>query len=279
MPTIQESIIFASKRIDRFEAKLLLAHCLGVGRTYLITHDRDELPPSVWEKYKNGVQQRSEGMPIPYICGSQEFFGRPFKVTPDVLIPRPDTETLVEFILNSCAPEHSASLLDLGTGSGCIAVTLALEKTNFKVSATDVCERALNVARQNAHQLKASVNFYLGSWFDAIPTGKMFDIIVSNPPYIHQDDEHLKNLTYEPIGALTDGFNGLTHIEHIISQAPYFLTSNGLLAFEHGWDQGEAVRAIFEKNGCWEKIQTIKDLGNNDRVTAAYLSPTYSNCH
>lgn len=271
MPTIQESIIFASKRIDRFEAKLLLAHCLGVGRTYLITHDRDELPPSVWEKYKNGVQQRSEGMPIPYICGSQEFFGRPFKVTPDVLIPRPDTETLVEFILNSCAPEHSASLLDLGTGSGCIAITLALENPLFKVSASDLSANALAIAAQNAKLLNANVHFYLGDWFQAIPKDLSFDIIVSNPPYIRHDDEHLKNLTFEPIGALTDNFDGLRNLEHLILHAPTFLNEKGRLVLEHGWDQGLAVQKLFEKQGCWESIQTLKDLGGNDRITSASL--------
>ena len=271
MPTIRQAVEQAAKRIDRFEAKLLLAHCLGVGRTYLITHDRDELETSVWQRYQDCVRQRAENVPVPYICGQQEFFGRPFKVTPDVLIPRPDTESLIEIVLSAYPKDKSFTLLDMGTGSGCIAVTLAIENPLFKVCATDVSEKALGIASQNARNLKADVNFYLGSWFEAIPQGHIFDIIVSNPPYIHRDDEHLKNLTYEPILALTDGFDGLKCIEHLISHAPSFLNSNGRLVLEHGWDQGAAVRKIFEDQDCWNAIQTLKDLGGNDRVTTACL--------
>lgn len=271
MPTIRQAVEQASELIDRFEAKLLLAHCLGVGRTYLITHDRDELKESDWQTYQNCVQQRADGVPVPYICGKQEFFGRPFKVTPDVLIPRPDTETLIEFVLDNYPKERPYSVLDMGTGSGCIAITLALENPLFKVTATDVSAQALNIASQNAKALNARIDFYLGSWFEAIPRNHTFDIIVSNPPYIHRDDEHLKNLTYEPISALTDGFDGLKCIEHIILNAPAFLNTNGRVVLEHGWDQGAAVRKIFEDQGCWNAIQTLKDLGGNDRITTALL--------
>ena len=266
MPTVSEAWQNASKLIDRFEAKLLLASCLGVTRTYLITHDKDALAESVFNHYKKCVQERAKGVPVPYILGKQEFYGRPFKVTPAVLIPRPDTETIVEFVLGQCPIDSELSVLDLGTGSGCIAITLALENSNLNVNATDVSPAALEIAETNAKNLGADIHFYCGSWFEAIPASLRYDIIVSNPPYIHREDEHLKNLGYEPIGALTDGFDGLTHIDHIIKNAPSFLKKNGLLAFEHGWDQGESVRTLFRKHSLWKDIQTIQDLGGNDRV-------------
>lgn len=272
MPTVSEAWQNASKLIDRFEAKLLLASCLGVNRTYLITHDKDALTESVLNHYKKCVQERAKGVPVPYILGKQEFYGRPFKVTPAVLIPRPDTETIVEFVLAQCPIDSELSVLDMGTGSGCIAITLALENSNLNVNATDVSPSALEIAETNAKNLGADIHFYCGSWFEAIPASLRYDIIVSNPPYIHREDEHLKNLGYEPIGALTDGFDGLTHIDHIIKNAPSFFKKNGLLAFEHGWDQGESVRTLFKKHSLWKDIQTIQDLGGNDRVTAARLA-------
>lgn len=269
MTTIRQAEQQASKLIDRFEARLLLAYCLGVNRTYLITHDRDELSEDVLTHYEDCVSIRLKGMPVPYICGHQEFYGRSFDVTPDVLIPRPDTETIIDFILQQYPKNQHATLIDLGTGSGCIAVTLALENPNLTVSATDISPKALAIAKQNAQKLGANVKFYEGSWFEAIPSSIHFDIIVSNPPYIHSEDEHLQSLQYEPIGALTDGANGLTHIAHIIKKAPKYLNPNGLLVFEHGWDQGNAVRALFESQSCWQAITTVKDLGGNERVTAA----------
>ena len=187
------------------------------------------------------------------------------------MIPRPDTETIVEFVLSQCPTDSALSVLDLGTGSGCIAITLALENSNLNVSATDVSPEALEIAWANAKNLGADIHFYCGSWFEPIPASQRYDIIVSNPPYIHREDEHLKNLGYEPISALTDGFDGLTHIDHIIKNAPSFLNEKGWLVFEHGWDQGESVRTLFKKHSLWKGIQTIQDLGGNDRVTAARL--------
>ena len=272
MTTIKQALQQASNDIDRFEAKLLLAHCLGVNRTYLITHDRDELPPSVLQQYDRCVTQRVAGMPVPYICGNQEFYGRTFKVTPDVLIPRPDTETLVDFVLQATSDKRPHSLLDLGTGSGCIAITLALENPLLSVSATDLSARALTVARENARTLHANVQFYEGNWFDALLSESHFDVIVSTPPYIHKEDQHLKNLKYEPIGALTDGSDGLSHIATIIKKAPRHLNRHGLLAFEHGWDQAMAVQDLFAQTQLWQDISTIKDLAGNDRVTVARLA-------
>lgn len=272
MTTIHQAELHASKVIDHFEARLLLAFCLGVNRTYLITHDKEELSETILKRYEDCVQKRALGMPVPYICGTQEFYGRPFKVTPDVLIPRPDTETLIDFVLEQCPAKQKLSLLDLGTGSGCIAITLALENPFLAVTATDLSNGALRVAKQNAESLKAPVTFRQGSWFEALPIGQHFDVIVSNPPYIHKDDIHLKNLQYEPLHALTDGSNGLSNIAHIIKSAPDYLNKNGLLAFEHGWDQGAAVQELFNQQHIWRNIRTLRDLGDNDRVTAAYLS-------
>ena len=267
MPTVSEAWQNASKLIDRFEAKLLLASCLGVNRTYLITHDKDVLAESVFNHYKDCVQKRAKG---PYILGKQEFYGRPFKVTPAVLIPRPDTETIVEFVLAQCPIDSELSVLDMGTGSGCIAITLALENSNLNVNATDVSPAALEIAETNAKNLGADIHFYCGSWFEAIPASLRYDIIVSNPPYIHPSDNHLLNLTYEPASALTDGVDGLKAIEKIIQGAPGHLNRAGFLLLEHGWDQAQAVRSLFNSN-LWETPQTIKDLAGNDRVTMSRL--------
>ena len=270
MTTIAQALDHAYHLIDLFEAKLLLATLLGKGRTYLITHDRDPLDSDTLNIYLSLVARRQKGEPIPYITGTQEFYGRPFHVTPDVLIPRPDTETLIEAVL-SLSKEHTIrTLLDMGTGSGCIAVTLALELAQTQVAASDISQEALSIARENAAALNARVRFYESDWFESVHELTLFDVIVSNPPYIHPADEHLTNLTYEPTSALTDGINGLKDIEKIILGAPDHLNRSGFLLLEHGWDQAQAVQSLFNPR-IWEAPQTIKDLAGNDRVTIARL--------
>ena len=270
MTTIKQALQQASNDIDRFEAKLLLAHCLGVNRTYLITHDRDNLDSDTLNVYLSLVARRKKGEPIPYITGTQEFYGRPFHVTPDVLIPRPDTETLIEAVLSLSKKHTIRTLLDMGTGSGCIAVTLALELPQTQVAASDISQEALKIARENAAALNARVRFYESDWFESVHELTLFDVIVSNPPYIHPADEHLANLNYEPAGALTDGINGLQDIEKITLGAPDHLNRAGFLLLEHGWDQAQAVQSLFNPQ-VWETPQTIKDLAGNDRVTIAQL--------
>ena len=235
-----------------------------------VTHDNDEITDDVRQKYDTLIARREAGEPVPYIIGEQEFFSRPFKVREGVLIPRPDTETLIETVLAQATCYQAKTLLDMGTGSGCIAITLALEMPELRVTATDFSDKALIVAKENADALQAKIEFHQGSWYEALPEGARFDIIVSNPPYIHPEDHHLANLRYEPITALTDGYDGLKDLRAIVAGAPDHLQSGGLLAMEHGWDQGEAVRNLFDSDR-WCDVKTIKDLGENDRVTLGRL--------
>ncbi len=270
MTSIRQVLQAAQKRIDRFDAQLLLGFCLSKNRIYLITHETDELDSTTLEHFETLVSRREAGEPFAYIVGVQEFFSRAFKVTPDVLIPRPDTETLIETTLEEIKRYPAETLLDMGTGSGCIAITLALEAKHLKVYASDICPRALAIAQENAQALHASITLYEGAWYTAISENQRFDVIVSNPPYIESNDEHLKSLTYEPISALTDGDNGLTDLEKIITGAPAHLNAYGLLVLEHGWNQGAAVRNLFDAD-IWRDVRTVKDLGGNDRITLARL--------
>ena len=207
LDTIRAQIAFGAAQIGRFEAMLLLGHAIGRTREFLIAHDDETLDEESILRYHMLITLRSAGTPIPYITGRQEFFGRYFEVNDAVLIPRPDTEVLVEQAL-LVAPAKPR-ILDLGTGSGCIAITLALEISGAEVTATDASAAALATAERNARALGASVRFREGFWWDAVPQKDMFEVVVSNPPYIRPDDEHLANLGNEPLGALTDGIDGL----------------------------------------------------------------------
>lgn len=275
MPTIREVINQASYSIDKLDARLLLCFCLNKPITYLIAHDRDPLDSQILEQYQTLVNRRKNGEPFPYIVGSQDFYARSFHVNPNVLIPRPDTETLIDEVLRELSSHPAHRLLDLGTGSGCIAITLAKECLGLEITATDFSDKALDVARLNAKRYNANILFALGCWYDAIAPEARFDIIVSNPPYIEKNDPHLSELTYEPLSALTDHSNGLSDLKQIIAGAPDHLYKNGLLILEHGWDQGRQVRALFDTD-LWDCPITIKDLGGNDRVTKARLKPTDS---
>ena len=205
----------------------------------------------------------------------REFYGRPFAVTPDVLVPRPDTETLVEEAIALIKREGAKSVLDLGTGSGIIAVTLALEAPETTVTATDESPAALAVARGNAQRLSARVSFFEGSWFDALAqegAPQSFNLIVSNPPYIDPADSHMAALSFEPRGALTDEVDGLQDLKAIIERAPQHLAAGGVLLLEHGYDQGEAVRAMLSAAG-FEDVRTVQDLAGNDRVSGGRRRP------
>lgn len=262
--TIRALLADATAKIGRFEAAILLGHVLGKPREFLIAHDDEVVDDTKILAFTMLVDSRIEGMPVPYLTGRQEFFGRYFTVDNNVLIPRPDTEVLIEQA-QVVIPEK-ARILDLGTGSGCIAVTLALQYPEASVTATDFSPGALAVAKKNASDLGARVEFREGSWWAPIPFDETFDIIVSNPPYIESNDPHLRALGYEPRTALTDGSTGLTALETIICGAPIHLVPGGWLLVEHGYDQGEAVRAIFKETG-FAAIRTIRDYGDNERVT------------
>ncbi len=274
---ISEALGFAAGIMSRNEARVLLAALLDCSKETLITHPSRELSAYDEACWIDRVARAAAGEPIPYITGTQEFWSRPFAVTPDTLIPRPDTETLVEAALAVLERKENPEVLDLGTGSGCIAVTLALENKAARVYAAEVCRSALKVAKTNAATLGASVDFRLSDWFSEFE-GMQFDLIVSNPPYIEPDDEHLTALTYEPENALTDGIDGLTCISAIAAQAPLHLKAGGIVIVEHGYNQGEAVRKIFCRNG-FGQVETFKDLGENDRICVARLTAQKSPPH
>ena len=226
-------------------------------------------------QFNAGVVKMQQGIPLAYLTGQQEFWSLNFSVNEHTLIPRPDTEVLVEQVLDwiNAQPIHNSHkrLLDLGTGSGCIAISLAheLKHANWQVVAVDLSSEALKVAQHNAVSNNVSnVEFIQSSWYQALPIcdEPQFDIIVSNPPYIDEADAHLAHLTAEPISALSAPNQGLADIEHIVQQATKYLCTGGLLAIEHGHDQGDAVLQLFLDNG-FKSVHTVKDYGRNDRVT------------
>ncbi len=260
---------YASRSIPRNEALLLLAKALDCTKETLIAHPEKDVPPVVENQYKIWINRVEKGFPATYILGVQSFWGYDFSVTPAVLIPRPDTETLIETVLQLSRQSVSPSILDLGTGSGAIAVTLALAIPSASVTATDISPDAIAVAKANASRLNARITFLQSNWFDAIDNHQQFDYIVSNPPYIHPMDPHLKRLAFEPLSALTDHKDGLACFRAIIGQASSYLSQGGTLVLEHGFDQGEAVRMLFAESGDFSQAKTVRDLGGNERVTYA----------
>lgn len=259
-----EALKRASLRIEVSEAKLLLSFVLKTDKTRLTAHPETPLTDSQWEAFTVLVDRRAEGVPVPYLIGRQAFYGLDFLVTNDVLIPRPDTETLVEEAL-AFIGKRALRVLDIGTGSGAIALAIKHEAPESVLYASDISDAAIKVAQANATSLHLDVTFKLGAYFKPW-TGETFDLIVSNPPYVARGDAHLQNLTFEPASALISGEKGLDAITEIVRQAPEFLAPSGMLALEHGYNQGKDVCALFQ-NGPWENIRTVNDLGGNVRVT------------
>ncbi len=252
-----------------------LLHVIDKPAIALMTDEDYQLTDSEIARFNDGVVKMQQGIPLAYLTGQQEFWSLNFSVNEHTLIPRPDTEVLVEQVLNwinaQPAQLNNKRLLDLGTGSGCIAISLAheLKHANWQIVAVDLSSEALKVAQQNAVSNNvANVDFVQSSWYQALPIcdEPQFDIIVSNPPYIDETDEHLAGLTAEPISALSASNQGLADIEHIVQQATIYLCTGGLLAIEHGYDQGNAVRKLFLDSN-FESVHTVKDYGGNDRVT------------
>lgn len=258
--TIKE--IIASSKLDRLDTRVILSYVTGFSSAQLISRDDYQLNSLEYEIYTKLYTRALDGEPIAYLLGYKEFYGRNFKVTSDTLIPRPETELLVDKVLEF-AKLHD-SMIDLGTGSGCIAITCKLERPDLKVTALDKFSNTLMIARDTAETLGADVNFICSNWFDDV-TDK-FDIIVSNPPYIEVNDEHLLNLQYEPQFALTDFADGLSCIRVIAEKSSIYLKNNGWLMIEHGYNQGYVVREIFENNGLQE-IETFKDYASLERFT------------
>lgn len=272
-----QSILAEPSPVEKSARQAWLGACLQVGFSYFITHADKPIADDIVTKYREGIAKLEQGVPLAYVIGRQGFWRHEFKVNQYTLIPRPDTETLVETVLNLAKNRfnlaHSLRLLDLGTGSGCIAISLAAEQPNWQVTATDFSTQALAVAQHNAQQIgTANVEFYQGSWFQALPDDMpKFDIIVSNPPYIDSDDEHLPALTAEPITALVAANHGLEDIEVIVQGSGARLNAQGLLAIEHGYDQGDAVQQIFRQYSFTD-VTTLKDFGGNDRVTYGFFN-------
>ena len=307
------------------EAQLLLQHALNVNRAWLIAHEGDALEANNHAVFEALLKRRLDGEPIAYILGYREFYGLKLKVTADTLIPRPDTEALVEAVLSKIPPstQHSPAsgrgsvdaltknpatsfrreqfaklrttessydktnsdlcqndmvwneftMLDLGTGTGAIALALAKHCPQAFVTATDASVSALKIAEENAQNLGiTNIKFVQSDWFGALQNEK-FDLIVSNPPYIAEGDVHLSqgDLRFEPMSALASGQDGLNDIKQIITQAPQHLNPHGCLLLEHGYNQAESVSALLKNTG-FSEIKTIKDLGGNDRVTLGFIS-------
>jgi release factor glutamine methyltransferase len=253
----------------QLDAELLLAHVTGKNRVYFYTWPEHTLEISLVIHYENLLQRRLRGEPLAHIVGEREFWSLRLTVTPDTLIPRQETELLVEEALKRIPDNEPWNILDLGTGSGAIALALALERPETRITATDLSEAALTIARGNAHRLGLSnVHFVQGDWYAALEPGSTYDLIVSNPPYIAEHDAHLEQqeLRHEPYQALASGADGLDAIRHILSDLYTHLKNEGWVMIEHGFDQGDAVQALFQKTGL-VKVHCLKDLEGRDRVT------------
>lgn len=281
----------ASSHLPSFWLTDWLLFVIEQPSSFLITDENYQLTDSELTQFHAGVTKMQQGTPLAYLTGQQEFWSLNFKVNEHTLIPRPDTEVLIEQVLawiNSQPNRNDDDnkpkrLLDLGTGSGCIAISLAHEldkrqpnnkAEKWQVVAVDLSLEALKVARHNAmvNEVAADIKFIQSSWYEVLSAQDepLFDVIVSNPPYIDEEDEHLARLVAEPISALSAPNHGLADIAHIVKQAPQHLRKGGLLAIEHGFDQGAEVRQLFLDNR-FESVHTVQDFGGNDRVTLGQL--------
>jgi release factor glutamine methyltransferase len=256
----------ARDRLDAVDAELLLAHVLGKSRSWLFAHGDDVLDAAAEEEFLALRERRVAGEPVAYLTGRRGFWRFDLQVTPDTLVPRPETELLVELALARMPANQPLRVADLGTGSGAIALALAFERPHAHVVATDASTAALAIAEANARELKlANIEFRHGEWCEPLH-GERFDLVASNPPFIADDDPHLAALRHEPRTALASGTDGLDDIRHIVAQAPPHLTPHGWLLLEHGHDQGAAVRALLQHAGFID-VDTVVDLERRDRVT------------
>jgi release factor glutamine methyltransferase len=253
----------------RAEAEILLAHCLGCDRTALWARPETAVPSAVAAACRALARRRAAGEPVAYLVGRRGFWTLELEVTPAVLIPRPETELLVEQVLAAFPADAAVRLVDLGTGSGAIALAVAAERPCWEILATDAAADALAVARRNAARLGlAAVAFRLGNWTQACRPGERFSVIVSNPPYVAEGDPHLAegDLPWEPRAALVAGPDGLDAIRRLVAAAPAHLAPGGWLLLEHGADQGAAVRAILAGAGL-DAVHTVRDLAGLERVS------------
>ena len=272
-PTVQALLREAAVGTDAVDAEWLLGHVVGRPRSWLYAHRDDAVAPADAERFRALLARRVAGEPVAYLTGRRGFWSFDLAVTPATLIPRPETELLVELALDRLPADKSLTVGDLGTGSGAIALALAHERPKAWVVATDASADALAVARANAQALGlANVDFREGDW--CVPlAGERFDLIASNPPYLADDDPHLGegDLRFEPATALSCGVDGLEAIRRIAAAAPRHLLPGGWLLLEHGWTQGDAVRALLHDAGFVE-VATHCDLEDRDRVTSGRLA-------
>lgn len=255
------------KRVARMEARVLAAFAWEVAPSWLIAHDMDRVSPEQISRFCSALERRLEGEPIAYITGYREFYGREFHVTPDVLIPRPETELLVDLALTHMPTDQPLHVLDLGTGSGCIAITLALERSYAHITTVDSSRAALAIADLNRQKWNARVTLLESNWFSALGNCK-FDLIVGNPPYIEDADFHLSagDVRYEPASALRSGKDGMDALNQIIEEARVFLKVGGWLILEHGYNQRGPVQNAFRLSR-FRKLDTWQDIAGNNRVT------------
>ena len=281
-PTVSDLLALARRTgVDRLDAQLLIGRLLQQPRAWLIAHDDHALDAAQVQNYTAQLAERARGVPLAYLLGEREFHGLTLLVTPDVLVPRPDTELLVDWALELLgvlehgvpAAEHNTppTVADLGTGSGAIALALKHARPAALVCAVEHSPVALAVARTNGERLGLAVEWLQGDWFAPL-AGRRFDLIASNPPYIDGADAHLAALHAEPIAALTPGPDGLAALRVLARDAPPHLQSGGWLVLEHGHDQGAAVRSLLQAAGL-ERVQTRRDLGGQERCTAGRRGP------
>jgi release factor glutamine methyltransferase len=271
MSTVSEALDWATEQLSesddaRLDSQVLLAYALNVSRTWLFTWPDKALDGATLTAFNALIEERKSGTPIAYITGYRDFWSLRLKVTPDTLIPRADTELLVGTALTLKNVEKPCDVIDLGTGTGAIALSLANECPSWRITATDINPKTLAVAKENAQTLELAVSFKESAWFDAI--NDRYDLVISNPPYIESDDPHLQqgDLRFEPAGALASGQDGLDDIRRLVQQALKHLKKDGYLLLEHGYEQAEAVRSLMAKAGYID-IETHQDIEDRDRIT------------
>ena len=275
MTTVAALLREAASKLEsetpRLDAGLLLGTVLQKNSAWLLAHGDDELSLPSQVQFLELLERRIAGEPVAHIIGSRGFWTLDLRVTADTLIPRPETELLVEIAISKCTSDKKLRILDLGTGTGAVALAIASERKNSEVLAVDKSAAALDVARENARRNNIAVEFIESDWFTAL-AGNHFDLIVSNPPYIPDQDPHLSqgDVRFEPLTALASGADGLDDIRLIIAQAPQYCLPGAWLSIEHGFDQGEAIRALFSSAG-FSHVETAQDLEQRDRVTTGQL--------
>jgi release factor glutamine methyltransferase len=273
--TLSEALLSAIEQLKtssdsaRLDAEILLCHVLDCNTAHLAAWPEKKLSAEQAQALGQLVDKRQSGIPVAYLTGHREFWSLELEVSPATLIPRPETETLVEFVFEQFGQQKNMRIADLGTGSGAIAIAIALEHPDWKITATDISQNALSIAQKNAdrHQVR-NVEFKIGHWFDALKN-EHYDLVISNPPYVAESDPHLSSgdVRFEPVSALASGSKGMDDIEIITGAARHHLNKNGWLIIEHGYDQKKRVLDCFKTAG-FDNIQQRCDLMNQPRMTA-----------